>query len=125
MNHAVRRRVVDLSQPIRFGQVTHPGLPAPEWQAFRTREDYRRATGTDFQVDQVTMVGNTGTYLDSPFHRFEDGPDLAALSLHATVDLPVFARSRRRRGTASAPAPSRLGATCRRARSASRAPRAA
>jgi kynurenine formamidase len=84
-----RRRLVDLSQPIRFGQVTHPGLPAPAWEAFRSREDYRRTTGTEFQVDRVVMVGNTGTYLDSPFHRFAGGDDLAALPLRAVVDLPV------------------------------------
>lgn len=84
-----RRRLVDLSQPIRFGQVTHPGLPAPAWEAFRSREDYRRTTGTEFQVDRVVMVGNTGTYLDSPFHRFAGGEDLAALPLRAVVDLPM------------------------------------
>ena len=84
-----RRRLVDLSQPIRFGQVTHPGLPAPAWEAFRSREDYRRTTGTEFQVDRVVMVGNTGTYLDSPFHRFAGGDDLAAIPLAAVVDLPV------------------------------------
>jgi kynurenine formamidase len=69
---------------------THPGLPGPTWQAFRTREQYRESSGTDFQVDQVTMVGNTGTYLDSPFHRFADGGDLASLPLTAVADLPVF-----------------------------------
>lgn len=83
------RRLVDLSQPIRFGQVTHPGLPAPQWQAFRSREDYRRTTGTEFQVDRVVMVGNTGTYLDSPFHRFPGATDLAATPLERVVDLPV------------------------------------
>ena len=83
------RRLVDLSQPIRFGQVTHPGLPAPVWDAFRSRQDYRRTTGTEFQVDRVVMVGNTGTYLDSPFHRFPHGEDLSALPLEAFADLPV------------------------------------
>jgi kynurenine formamidase len=27
------------------------------------------------------MVANTGTYLDSPFHRYEHGADLAQLDL--------------------------------------------
>lgn len=83
------RRLVDLSQPIRVGQVTHPGLPGPSWEPFRSREDYRRTTGTTFQVDQVVMVGNTGTYLDSPFHRYAGGADLAAIPLAAVADLPV------------------------------------
>jgi kynurenine formamidase len=83
------RRLIDLSQPVRPGQVTHPGLPGPECEPFRSREEYRRATGTTFQIDRVTMVGNTGTYLDSPFHRFADAADLAALPLEAVADLPV------------------------------------
>jgi arylformamidase len=81
--------LIDLSHPIEPNQLTHPGLPAPTWEAFRSREEYRQATGTDFQIDRVCMVGNTGTYLDSPFHRFADGPDLAALPLHAVADLPI------------------------------------
>ena len=82
-------RLVDLSQPIRVGQVTHPGLPAPVWEPFRSRDDYRRSTGTEFQVDRVVMVGNTGTYLDSPYHRFAAGTDLAGLPLAAVADLPA------------------------------------
>ena len=81
------RRIVDLSHPIAPGQMTHPDLPAPRWRAFRSRDDYRRSTGTEFQVDEVVMVGNTGTYLDSPFHRFPGGTDLAGLPLAAVADL--------------------------------------
>ena len=81
--------IIDLSHPIHAGLQTHPGLPAPTTTPFRTRESYRAASGTDFQVDQVTMVGNTGTYLDSPFHRFADGGDLASLPLTSVADLPT------------------------------------
>ncbi len=83
-------QLIDLSHRIEPGMFTHPGLPGPTWQAFRTREEYRESSGTDFQIDQVTMVGNTGTYLDSPFHRFADGGDLASVPLTAVADLPVF-----------------------------------
>jgi kynurenine formamidase len=83
------RTIIDLSHELTMGMLTHPGLPGPEWVAFRTREDYRAASGTDFQIDQVTLVGNTGTYLDSPFHRFADGGDLASIPLRAVVDVPV------------------------------------
>ena len=92
------RRLVDLSHPIRIGLATHPGLPGPRWEPFRSREEYHRATGTSFQVDRVVMVGNTGTYLDSPFHRYADGADLAGLPLTDVADLPtvvVDARGRR------------------------------
>jgi kynurenine formamidase len=83
-------QLFDLSHPIEVGMPTHPGLPGPEHAVFRTREEFRAAGGTDFQIDQVTMVGNTGTYLDSPFHRFPDGDDLAGVPLSSVVDLRVL-----------------------------------
>ena len=81
--------IVDLSHPISAGMFTHPGLPGPSVAPFRTRESYREAAGTDFQVDRIELVGNTGTYLDSPFHRFASGDDLAAVPLTAVVDLAI------------------------------------
>jgi kynurenine formamidase len=83
-------QLLDLSHPIKAGMFTHPGLPGPVWDPFRSREESRQASGTDFQIDRVTMVGNTGTYLDSPFHRFPDGGDLASLPLSAVADLPTL-----------------------------------
>lgn len=84
-------RVVDLSHTIRAGLVTYPGIAAPTITPFLTREDSRAryAPGTEFAMDIITMVGNTGTYLDSPFHRYGDGPDLAGLDLATLVDLPT------------------------------------
>ena len=82
-------RIIDLSHPISAGMFTHPGLPGPSVAAFRTRKSYREAVGTDFQVDRIDLVGNIGTYLDSPFHRFAGGDDLAAVPLAAVVDLPI------------------------------------
>lgn len=84
-------RLVDLSHTIRAGLVTYPGLPAPEIRSFLTREDSKAnyAEGTQFAMDVITMIGNTGTYIDSPFHRYEDGADLAGLDLNTLVDLPV------------------------------------
>ena len=96
-------RLVDLSHRVEMGMFTHPGLPGPTWEAFRSREQYREATGTDFQVDRVTLVGNTGTYLDSPFHRFADGGDLASLPLSAVADLPVLLVDARGGGRAVGP----------------------
>ncbi len=81
------RRIVDLSHPIRAGLVTYPGLPAPTITPHLTRDDSRAryAPGTEFSIDAITMVGNTGTYLDSPFHRYADGADLAGLDLATLV----------------------------------------
>lgn len=82
-------RVVDLSHPIRAGLITYPGLPAPVVTPYLTRADSRAkyAAGTEFAMDVITMIGNTGTYLDSPFHRYADGTDLAGLELESLVGL--------------------------------------
>lgn len=86
-----RARLVDLSHVIREGLVTYPGLPAPAFSSYLTREDSREkyAPGTEFAMDLITMIGNTGTYLDSPFHRYEGGTDLAGLELDTLVDQPA------------------------------------
>lgn len=83
------RRIVDLSHPIRAGLVTYPGLPEPVITPHLTREASREryAPGTEFAMDVITMIGNTGTYLDSPFHRYADGGDLASLDLATLVGL--------------------------------------
>ena len=83
------QRVIDLSHPIRAGLTTYPGLPAPSITAHMTHEQSRShyAEGTEFAMGIITMIGNTGTYLDSPFHRYPDGPDLAGLDLTTLVGL--------------------------------------
>jgi arylformamidase len=82
---------VELSHVIREGLVTYPGLPAPVITPHLTREASRDvyAPGTEFAMDIITMIGNTGTYLDSPWHRYDGGTDLAGLSLETLVDLPT------------------------------------
>ncbi len=83
--------VIDLSHRIRAGLNTYPGLPAPVITPHLTREQSRQkyAPGTEFAMDVITMIGNTGTYLDSPFHRYADGADLAGLDLATLVGLPA------------------------------------
>ncbi|CAA9335840.1 MAG: Kynurenine formamidase, bacterial [uncultured Nocardioidaceae bacterium] len=82
---------VELSHVITGGMITYPGLPAPEITPHLTREASRDiyAAGTEFAIDRISMVGNTGTYLDSPFHRYADGSDLSDLPLSSLVDLPA------------------------------------
>lgn len=84
-------RWVDLSQVITAGMITYPGLPGPQISPHLTREASRQiyAEGTEFAIDKVCLVGNTGTYVDSPFHRFADGVDLAGLPLDSLADLPA------------------------------------
>jgi arylformamidase len=84
-------RLVELSHVIGAGMITYPGLPGPRITPYLTREASRAryAPGTEFAIDQVTMVGNTGTCLDAPYHRFADGSDLAAIPLARTAELPA------------------------------------
>jgi kynurenine formamidase len=82
-------RLVDLSHPIEHGMITYPGLPGPVISDFLGREASRGhyAGGTTFHIARVRMVGNTGTYLDAPFHRYAEGPDVAALPLDRLANL--------------------------------------
>jgi kynurenine formamidase len=84
-------RFFELGHVIRAGMVTYPGLPGPRISPYLTREASREhyAPGTEFAIDQLTLIGNTGTYLDAPCHRYPDGADLSAVPLARTVDLPA------------------------------------
>jgi kynurenine formamidase len=81
--------LIDLSHEIENGMITYKGLPAPMICDFLSREASRTryAPGTEFQIGRIDMVANTGTYLDSPFHRFADGLDLAGLPLSSLAGL--------------------------------------
>lgn len=84
-----RRRFIDVGHAIEDGMVTYKGLPAPMICDFMSREESREhyAKGTEFHIGRIAMVANTGTYLDSPFHRYVDGKDLSELSLSSLADL--------------------------------------
>lgn len=84
-----RAQLIDLSHTVEAGMITYKGLPAPIICDFLSREASRAfyAEGTEFHIGKIEMVANTGTYIDSPFHRFADGIDLAALPLESLVNL--------------------------------------
>lgn len=93
------RRRIDLAHPIEAGMETYPGLPAPVVCDFlsraRSRELYQGQA--EFEIEKIELVGNTGTYIDSPFHRFADGIDIAALPLERIAGVPgVVVRARGR-----------------------------
>jgi kynurenine formamidase len=81
--------LVDVSHTIEDGMITYKGLPAPVVSDYLSREDSRKvyAPGTEFHIGKIEMVANTGTYLDSPFHRYPDGQDLSALELSSLANL--------------------------------------
>lgn len=84
-------RFVDLSHVIEHEMVTYPGLPGPEigehlgFEASRSRY----AAGTEFSIGRISMVANTGTYLDTPAHRYREGSDLSSLPLESCANLPA------------------------------------
>jgi kynurenine formamidase len=83
------KELIDLSHIVEHGMITYKGLPAPIICDYLSREDSRKvyAPGTEFNIGKIEMVANTGTYVDSPFHRFADGMDLSALPLESLADL--------------------------------------
>jgi len=84
-----RDRMIDVSHTVERGMVTYKGLPAPVICDFLTREASRAsyAPGTEFYIGKIEMVANTGTYVDSPFHRYSQGKDLTALPLESLANL--------------------------------------
>lgn len=82
-------QLIDLSHTIEHGMITYDGLPGPAISEFLTREASRTryAGGTELQIGRIDMVANTGTYLDTPAHRFANGADVAAIDLGSIVNL--------------------------------------
>jgi kynurenine formamidase len=85
----MKGRLVDVSHVVENGMITYRGLPAPLVCDFLSRMDSRKhyAPGTEFHIGKIEMIANTGTYLDAPFHRYEEGMDLACLPLHKIANV--------------------------------------
>jgi len=83
------RKLIDLSHIVEDGLITYKGLPAPIICDFLSREASREhyTGGTEFYIGKIELVANTGTYVDSPFHRFANGIDLSELPLESLADL--------------------------------------
>jgi len=81
--------LIDLSHVIEEGMTTYKGLPGPHLCDYWTREASAANydDGSTFQIGRIDMVANTGTYVDSPFHRYADGKDLSELPLASLADL--------------------------------------
>ena len=81
---------VNLSHTIEDGLITYKGLPAPIICDYLSREESKKqySEGTEFQIGKIEMVANTGTYIDSPFHRYSDGKDISQLPLSSVANLP-------------------------------------
>ena len=97
--------LVDLSHAVEHGMVTYKGLPAPVICDYLSREASRQsyAPGVEFQIGKIEMVANTGTYIDSPFHRYAAGKDLSELPLASLADLEGVLVDAREAGTRGIP----------------------
>ncbi|MFI7613342.1 cyclase family protein [Nonomuraea terrae] len=82
--------IVDLSHRITEGMTTYPGIPGPALGVHLSREDSREvyAPGTEFHIGVITLTANTGTYVDTPHHRYAGGADLAQVPIDRLADLP-------------------------------------
>ena len=85
-------RYIDLSHTIEHGQVTYPGMPATHICDYLSRERSREIyePGTEFHIGRIDMIANTGTYIDCPSHRYEDGKDLSQIRPEDCADLDAI-----------------------------------
>lgn len=85
-------KYIDLSHIIEDGLVTYKGLPAPIICDYLSREASKAMyeEGTEFQIGKIEMVSNTGTYIDTPFHRYADGKDLSEMELTSFAGLEAI-----------------------------------
>jgi kynurenine formamidase len=83
--------IVDLSHEIVAGMHTHPDIPPPRLQITTSRvaSAARLSSGPSFEIESLTLVGNTGTYVDAPYHYHADRADLAQLPLERLVNVPI------------------------------------
>jgi len=82
-------RIVELSHTVEAGMITYKGLPGPVISDYLSREESRNyyAEDTEFQIGKIEMVANTGTYLDSAFHRYMQGFDLSRIPIQSVANL--------------------------------------
>ncbi|WP_202077615.1 cyclase family protein [Caldalkalibacillus salinus] len=85
----MKKTFIDLSHMIEDGTITYKGLPAPIICDYLSREASKEIyeEDTQFQIGKIEMVSNTGTYIDTPFHRYEEGKDLSQIAINAVAGL--------------------------------------
>jgi len=73
-------RFLDISVPLAPGLVAYPGNPEFELHALK-----RIAEGGSSNVSRLTLGTHTGTHVDAPFHFFDEGAPVDALSLDLLI----------------------------------------
>src|SRR2546428_6689511 len=82
-------RFVELSHPIVEGMETYRPLPTPRVEVLNDYDASRYDGKSEFLIASLHLCGNTGTYVDSPRHRYRDGVDLAGIGLERLANLPT------------------------------------
>ena len=84
-------RFIEVSHRITAGMKTYPGLPEPKVDVIIDYESSRERYGgkAEFLIASLHLCGNTGTYVDSPHHRYPSGTDLAELPLERVAHVPA------------------------------------
>ena len=82
---------IEVSHVIEAGMKTYPGLPEPSVEVIMDHETSGQKYGgkAEFLIASLHLCGNTGTYVDSPLHRYRKGADLTSLTLEKLAHLPV------------------------------------
>ncbi len=85
-------KYIELSHYVKDGLISYPGMPPVEISAYMTREECGAAFGATgaAMLDQIKMVNISGTYIDAPYHRFEDGYKIGDIPLEKLVDLDTY-----------------------------------
>jgi kynurenine formamidase len=82
-------RFVDVSHQVVEGMETYRPLPTPVVEVINDYDASVNEGKSEFLIASLHLCGNTGTYVDSPRHRFRAGVDLAGLPLERLADLAV------------------------------------
>ena len=82
---------------------TYRPLPVPRVEVLNDYDASRYGGKSEFLIASLHLCGNTGTYVDSPRHRFRAGTDLAGLDLERVADLPIVVVDATRAGRAIGP----------------------
>jgi arylformamidase len=82
-------RFIELSHPVVEGMETYRPLPTPQVEVLNDYDASLYEGKSEFLIASLHLCGNTGTYVDSPRHRFRAGVDLAGLTLERLADMPV------------------------------------
>ena len=90
MKGAFEVEYAELSHEITTGMQVYPDLPRPQITAIVNHEQSREfyQGKAEFYLGRIELAANSATYIDSPFHRYPEAPDLSQIPLADVAGLP-------------------------------------